>query len=656
MSELSLEQAPPPRVPRKRATPMGSRRIEILIDRFRSYCDSSDNPSFIEDYIFAIEQMANHDNPAYFEFIKTLKQIPVGIETFLDSDEFMGATDLVLWPEVRKAIIEVNRDWFKGISHGAKTQFLGSGATGTGKSEVAKVTAAYGMHIIGCMDKPQAYWKIPTATQMILPIFAAKPKVTKNVLYEPLRAYIATMPWFIKHMMFDKFVESEMVFKGNNLRVTPVGADIDSILGEAVFSAIIDEINFMQIVQNSRRAEVKGGRSSTYNQAEDIYRKTTRRKAGRFTRPGPNVGVISTMSSTLYPGEFTEKLEKQIHDQNLHHIYVYNKAQYEVRPSDNYSGEIFHVCVHEDAAGTIQLKDKGEELPKFAKIYDVPIELRNDFIEDAEGATRDVIGKSVRPLSPFFTRISAVQDAFDLGTMVDMPQIVEQMNVQLSFDGMPEMMPGHYCKNPSRPRYVHIDLAHTGDRCGIGMVRFDGMADMERKAGESERLPTCTVELAISIEPGNDEEGGIELSEVRAWVMRLKKDYGYPIRVVSFDSWNSLESRQQMKKRGMPTTLLSVDKTSAPYKQFRDALYDGRIALPNSQLLHDEMRELEFDDKKDKVDHPPTGSKDCVDGVCGAYYLMLQRSETWLSGDDGGRIDTESDRYGTERVDLGDRR
>ena len=238
-----------------------------------------------------------------------------------------------------------------------------------------------------------------------------------------------------------------------------------------------------------------------------------------------------------------------------------------------------------------------------------------------------------------------------------MPEIVEKMNVNLETDGMPRVIDGHYCKNPSRPRYVHIDLAQSGDRCGIGMIRFDGMAEMERPGGHFERLPCGTVELAISIEPGPDEETEIDIASVRNWVMRLKTDYGYPIRVVTFDSWNSLESRQQMKAAGMPTGLLSVDKTSGPMKQFRDALYDERLALPDSDLLHTEMRELEYDKKKDKVDHPPSGSKDCVDGVCGAYNLMLSRSETWKSGDEGGRIDENAgDRFGGERVDYGDRR
>lgn len=627
---------------------MNSRKIRRMVDAFRSHCDGFGNQDFVEAFIYALEQKIEYGESSYFDFIKNLKAPVVSIETFLDSDQFMGATDLILWPEVRKAIIELNAEWWKGKAGGAKTEFLGSGATGTGKSEIAKVSTGFHAYILGCMNKPQNFWGIPTATSILIPIFAAKPKVTKNILYAPLRAYIKQMPWFRNNMMFDKYMESEMIFKEQNIRITPVGADVDMVLGEALCGAMIDEVNFMQIVENSRKIEAKVGRSARYDQAEDIFNKVTRRKASRFTRGGPNVGVICTMSATSHPGEFTEVREKEVIRDNLGHVYVYNKAQYDVKPNEKYTGDVFHVCVHTDSAGTIELKDFGEALPKHADIYDVPIEEYDHFLRDSEGSVRDIIGRSLRALNPFITRSTAIVEAIELGHMGDVPNMVQNMNVQLELEGMPKIYPGHYCKNASRPRYVHIDLSHTDDRCGIAMLRFDGMAEMVRQNGDIEKLPTATVELAISIQPSVIE--GLDIAEVRMWVSRLKADYGYPINVVSYDGWNSLESRQQWKKGGMTTVLTTVDKTEDPYKAFREALYDGRIALPDNEVLEEELRGLEHDKKKHKIDHPPNGTKDIADAVCGAYWVMLKRSHTWRSEDDGGRVLSVGGRYAGARV------
>jgi len=47
-------------------------------------------------------------------------------------------------------------------------------------------------------------------------------------------------------------------------------------------------------------------------------------------------------------------------------------------------------------------------------------------------------------------------------------------------------------------------------------------------------------------------------------------------------------------------------------------------------VLVSELFELEYDETKDKVDHPVNGSKDVADAVCGAYYSMLQRRAAWV--------------------------
>jgi hypothetical protein len=194
---------------------------------------------------------------------------------------------------------------------------------------------------------------------------------------------------------------------------------------------------------------------------------------------------------------------------------------------------------------------------------------------------------------------------------------------------MPQVKSGTYCMNPSRPRYVHIDLSRNGDRCGLAMIRFDGMRKVQRKGGVEELLPVATVELACSIEPDANNE--IDVAEVRAFVKHLKDKFGYPIRGVSYDGVDSRESIQQWRKIGMRANMVSVDRTDVPYKQMRDAMYDLRLIIPNDDVLITEILDLEYDDDKFKVDHPVNGSKDVADAVCGAYTNMLERKSTWTA-------------------------
>lgn len=303
------------------------------------------------------------------------------------------------------------------------------------------------------------------------------------------------------------------------------------------------------------------------------------------------------------------------------------------------------VVVENAAAADIRILEPGETAHKTADVIEIPIEYKPYFLRDAAGALRDIVGMSVNALKPFLRRRNKVDDAVVRGIEKGLESFLVKDNVILGLEGMPRVRKGQYCMNPSKPRYVHIDLAINGDKCGVVMVRFDGFVEVVRERGEIEILPKATVEMACSIQGNHGEE--VDIYEVRSWVKSLRVKYGYPIKAVTYDGWNSLESRQQWKKEKMKTGEVSVDRTPVPYKHLRDALYDDRMDLINNSYFIDELYGLEFDETKNKIDHPPNGSKDVADAACGAYYTLLKRSETWIVGDD----DTED----MERQNLGTR-
>lgn len=516
----------------------------------------------------------------------------------------------------------------------------------TGKSEISKVTTAYHLHILGCLKEPHKLYGLPSATSIVMVIQAAKPHVTKKVIYTPLRNYIETMPWFQKHMRPEKLVESEMYFSALNIRVVQGGSDSDTILGEAIIGAVLDEINFMNVVENSKRANVGSGRSGVYDQAQQVYDAVHTRRQGRFLYKGPQIGMIICSSSTRYNNDFTDRRVKYVEDNKNNpqsdNVYVYNYAQYEVKPAEGrYCGENFIVWVGNDAAADIRIIEDGLP-PPGGNTFEVPIEYIDNFRKNAAISLRDIVGRSVNSVSPFIRRRNKIMESVELGAQSGLESFLTSDNVTLAFEGIPMPVRGHYCKNPSKPRYVHIDLSNTGDRCGIAMVRFDGMEYSTRGDGSSELLPIASVELAVGIEPDHGFE--IDIAEIRTWVKMLKTQYGYPIRAVTYDGWNSLESRQAWRKQGMKTGAVSVDRTSVPYKTFRDALYDGRVKMYHQDVLLQELYDLEYDERKDKIDHPVTGSKDVADAVCGAYYNLVTRSESWsmpMGAADDARYDDE---------------
>ncbi len=626
------------------------RRLRRIAASVKAAAPKFSNPLMGEMYSYAVEQAADHGNTVYLDFMSNLEQPPVGIEEFIDSPEFFGSTDLTLWPEVRKAIIEMNKDWWKGPDFAKREAILG-GATGTGKSELSKIDGAYALHILGCMKSPQNVYKLPSATSILLVIQSAKPHVTKKVVYAPLRTYIENIPWFQKHLRFDPYVESEMIFPSKNLRVVPAGADVDAILGEAVIWALLDEANFMPVIINSKRADGGSGRTGLYDQAAAVHSAVSRRRKSRFVYPGPQIGKIVIASSSLYENDFTSRREEVAREEeNKNAFFVYHKMRFEVVPPDNFSGKTFKVAVVNETTGEIAVYKDEEKVPDFvSEVINVPIEYWDDFRDDPLGALRDVCGKNVSGgISPFFKRRDKIARFFEQGDEIGLESFLVKDNVILGVDGMPMVKKGHKALMPRRPRYVHIDLSLNQDSCGIAMTRFDGFVGVTRHNGIVEQLPMGTVELACTIRPDKFTE--IDIAEVRVWVQNLRR-YGYNIKAVTYDGYMSAESIQAWRKSGMKSGRFSVDKTSAPYKAFRTALYDETVRGYSQPVIVEEMTTIEYDEKKDKVDHPPNSTKDGLDAICGSYNSMLKRSRLFvLDGNEAADEDQAND-----RMDLGDR-
>lgn len=607
--------------------PVLTRRRAALLSALESISEGLGNPQLAAMHKKAVNDILRHGDNTLFRFLSQLERAPVTIETFLDSEEFLGATDINIWPEVRKAVIEINCNWWKGLDGGAFNEVVLGGATGTGKTEIAKITTMYDLYLLSCLKNPQAIYGLPKATSIVFALMGAKPRVVNRVLYLPIKKTIEAMPYFQKHFMPSKLVESEMYFVEKNIRVAQSGGDEDAILGEAIIGGIIDEINFMNVVLRSKKAEVSSGRAGLYDQATQVHSGMSRRKKGRFTRPGPMIGKVIPSSSVKYRADFINKHIEFLKKNKVKTTYVYNKRQYEVKPQENFSGKRFRLVIGNDIYHDTRVLDDKEEVPEGAHIELVPIEYIDDFLKDPYSALRDVMGIAHNALSPFIKSRHKIYECVEEGKRFGLESILLKDHVILGEHGMPVVKQGHHCLNPSRPRYVHIDLSRNEDRCGIAMLRFDGMREMGRKNGAVERLPVATVEIACSIQPDANNE--IDVAEIRSFVRLLKERYGYPIKGVSYDGVDSRESIQQWRKAGMRASMVSVDRTSVPYKQIRDAMYDTRLLLPDDPVLLEEIFDLEHDEDKDKIDHSVSGTKDIMDAVTGAYTNMLEKRSTW---------------------------
>jgi hypothetical protein len=89
---------------------------------------------------------------------------------------------------------------------------------------------------------------------------------------------------------------------------------------------------------------------------------------------------------------------------------------------------------------------------------------------------------------------------------------------------------------------------------------------------------------------------------------------------ISYDSWGSHESIQTLQSRGYEAEHLSVDTTTQPYATLKEAIYDKRLLCYYVPKLEEELLGLQYEAKKNKIDHRPNGSKDLADALAGAVY------------------------------------
>jgi hypothetical protein len=131
-------------------------------------------------------------------------------------------------------------------------------------------------------------------------------------------------------------------------------------------------------------------------------------------------------------------------------------------------------------------------------------------------------------------------------------------------------------------------------------------------------LPRFAVELAVSIQPNPMQQ--LDISAVRQWITQLVAFWGINVVSVTYDGFQSKESMTMLRKAGIRSSYLSVDRTTEPYEVLRDAIYDGRVLIYDNEILRQELSTLEYYAEKKKVDHPPKGSKDIADAVAGAIF------------------------------------
>ncbi len=543
--------------------------------------------------------------------LSLLKRTPVTVRTFIEDKDYLDMKGEV-YPAIMEEIEELNS--------GKYIEAILTGAIGTGKTTIALITQAYQLYQLSCYANPHALYNLAKSSEILFIFQNLTEKLAKAVDYERFKAMIEKSPYFKEKFPFDKYVLSEMKFP-NRISVKPVAGTDTSAIGQNVFGGLIDEVNFMEVVEKSKRS-IDGG---TYDQAVALYNTIARRRKSRFMQQGKLPGILCLVSSKKYPGQFTDMREeaarKEIAETGTTSIFIYDKRTWDVMPADRFSGKWFKVFVGDEYRKPRILDENDVIDPKDRHlIVDVPEEYKEDFETDMMGALRDIAGVATLAKHPFIMDREAVAKAFDCH-----PSILSTTEVDFEKTKL-LIYPKRFYK-PDLPRWAHIDLAVSGDSAGLAIGCVPQFVDISRGGKLHERLPVIRLDCSLEIQP--PKGGEIKFYKIRELLYKLR-EFGLNIKWVSFDSFQSTDSMQILRRQGFTTGLVSMDTTTAPYEFLKTTIYDGRLRAPMHKKAITELESLELDTKRNKIDHPPRGSKDVSDAIAGVVHGLTTRKEIWL--------------------------
>lgn len=576
-----------------------------LFAQARDYARSTiTNPRFREYVLRAIDEAAE-GNPWRFKECQNLKWMPVTMEEFLLSSEYMDA-EAFLYPKVIEELIAMNA--------GGYTEILLTGGIGSAKTTCALYTTAYQLYLLSCYKSPHKQFALDPHSEIVMVFQSITAAKAKQVGYDRFKSMIDQCPYFQQHFHADPNITSALVFP-NRIEIRPVSGQQFAAIGENVIGGLIDELNYMDVVEKSKRT-IDGG---TYNQAIAVYESIARRRKSRFHQIGKTPGLLCLVSSRRYPGQFTDTKEEEAKSDPT--IYVYDKRVWDVKPDGTFTMGWFDVFTGDDTHKPRVLK-KDERLTsrEAQKVLQVPEDYRREFETDIYDALREVGGVATLSSHPFISNREAVDACMRTGTRSIFS------GPETDFDTLRvKVLPKRF-DNLQHSRFAHVDLGLTGDSAGVAIGYVPEFADMDRN-GVVETLPVVTLDGVLEVKPPRG--GEILFFKIREMFLKLR-EMGLPIKWITYDSYQSVDSIQLLRQQGFKTGLVSLDKDRVGYEHTKSAIYDKRLLMPMHQKLRTEFISLEDVPESGKIDHPPRGSKDCSDAVAGVVRGLLTRREVYF--------------------------
>ena len=536
------------------------------------------------------------------------KHMPVDIETFLHDEYYLGNSWGYNVKTGRSALFDIWHEALKKVYPDpvrTHTFVANCGAIGTGKSSMAKIMLAYDIYKITMMDDPGAYFGLVKKFLHFVIFNLTKDNASRMVI--ELKEMLSKSPYFQEQMQDqDSIMQWVTIDEASRM---------SDIISNDVVSIVFSEMNFVR--DPSRGIQL-------INQGISRVESRFQKGFGLFN----HIVLDSSDTSVDAPVPFflthhvrgpetvvfkyaiwDAKKELYFHEVDP----VTGKRTFTVYKGDN---EIPPCVIKEDT------KTEGMDPDRF---MEVPLELKKDFEEDIVLALNEKAGVAVETTSQYFRADKVIASmVYDM----EMPEIItidfagEESYIPY-FEKLVDKLPDDRCL------FGALDLGLVEDKAGFALGYIEDLR-MRSIDGVVSYDPRVVVPCCVSF----DRYAGEQTSVDKIIELILLLHSRIPFYRFTMDTYQSFPIKQKLIASGINADFISVDKKTVYYKLAKQMIYQGKVKLPKSTLLKNELTNLI--DMGTKIDHHQvknaagdigSDSKDAADALVRLLVTMHDATE-----------------------------
>lgn len=540
-------------------------------------------------------------------------------------EEFCGEGYLDIASLIRPGLMQALKDIFgEEVNPDRISNFeraMVTGGIGIGKTTFASIALPYMCHWILCLRDPQDYFGLLPGSRIAFMQMSTSEKQALEVIFGDLKARVEHSLWFQNNYPPDPSYTKQMRFS-KDIWILPGDSSETTFEGYNILAGILDEMDSHKVT------DAKG------DYADLGYNTIESRISSRFPVFGADgeeaghKGLIICIGQMKKSNGFADKKYREFKKDPK--AYVMRMSIWE---SFGWAKYTFKNGTRNsfwyDTKRKKIIPSLVAGMVKNENMIEVPNAYRHQFENNPEKALKDLAGIPPKTSDAFISLIDRVEECVERwnerhkspdGTLSGSP--VKPETSRAVFE------PWFRANGDPRKRHCHLDIAYSaeGDAAGFAMGYVDSVIEIE-----GEKKPHIVIDCLVRVKaPAGNE---ILLSDLRRIIYDLKEERGFRIYSVSMDGFQSTDTMQQLRKKRYRSDYLSIDKSTLPYEDLRDAIYERRLDFPPYetylkkgdgdliQIAVKEITELQYANKK--VDHPADGSKDVADAMAGVVSTLM---------------------------------